>query len=182
MKIRNLIIVVLVIAIIVLSVLLTLDQKKILDDNENVLNLQNKIENLEKELSDIKDDKTDLENKVRDLEEIDEHSLKITGKSNSSQNSFNNNGQAELSNGLGVVVYRQPSCDYFILENTSGYIVAEWMGGNYPDLGDKISGSFNSFGTQEFFNNTKDNDCSLWIDDYMLSKDEALDKVKEQCN
>jgi hypothetical protein len=56
------------------------------------------------------------------------------------------------------------------------------MGGNDPDLGDKVSGNFNSFGTKDFYNQSRDRDCRLWIDDYMLSKESALEKIREKCN
>jgi hypothetical protein len=69
-----------------------------------------------------------------------------------------------------------------VTDNASGYIVAEWYGGNDPDLGDKITGDFGSFGMKDYYNQTKELDSRLWLDDYMLSKDDALEKIKDQCN
>ena len=85
------------------------------------------------------------------------------------------------SKGTATVVFRHDGCDYMILENNSGYIVAEWMGGNDPDLGDRVAGVFNSYGTKDFYNMRRHSKSRLWIDDYMLSKNSAMDKISDHC-
>ncbi len=92
-----------------------------------------------------------------------------------------NSESSSSSNNIATVTYRKSGCDYFVLENNSGFIVAEWMGGNDPDLGDKIAGDFKSYGTKEFYNNTRKRDCKFWIEDYALSKESAMKKISEHC-
>jgi hypothetical protein len=40
----------------------------------------------------------------------------------------------------------------------------------------------NSYGTKEFYNLSRNSKTKLWIDDYMLSKDRALEKINDKCN
>lgn len=187
MKKPQLIIAGLTIVIITLSILFGISKKKISSQQSDISDLEDKIETLEKKVSSLEDEKEDLERKVADLTEVNSHSYQPNFsspnyQSTPSENFYQNNGQTISGSGFAVVVYKPSSCDYFILENSSGYIVAEWMGGNDPDLGDKVSGNFNSFGTKDFYNQSRDRDCRLWIDDYMLSKESALEKIREQCN
>jgi|JI6StandDraft_1071083.scaffolds.fasta_scaffold72730_1 hypothetical protein len=187
MKKPQLLMVGLVIGLVTLSIFLGVDKKKISSQKNEISDLEEKVETLEKKVSSLEDEKDDLEKKVADLTEVNNHSYQPNLSSPNYQTTspetfYQNNGQAISGSGFAIVVYKPSSCDYFILENSSGYIVAEWMGGNDPDLGDKVSGNFNSFGTKDFFNQSRDRDCRLWIDDYMLSKESALEKVREQCN
>ena len=149
---------------------------------------EGKIESQEKEIADLHERNEQLEKKVADLVDICNRLNKLKASASGYSFPFPNQvfhgsgSSIGTGNGVAVVVYRRSSCDYFILENSSGYIVAEWMGGNDPDEGDKFTGDFNSFGTHDFYNQTKDSESNLWIDDYMLSKEDALDKIKEECN
>lgn len=144
-----------------------------------VSNLEDKVEELEKKVKELEEEKDELENQVSEHESNDN-----TG-SNSSSNSNDNTilrNQGSTISGYATVVYRKSGCDYMILENSSGYIIGEWMGGNDPDNGDKFSGNFNSFGTKDFYNISRGSNTRLWIDDYMLSKQSAIEKINEKCN
>lgn len=155
---------------------------------ETISRQEEKIESQGKEIADLQDRNEQLEKKVAELVDISNRLNQL--KASASGYSFfsprpafhGSDYSVTTGNGVAVVVYRGSSCDYFILENSSGYIVAEWMGGNDPDDGDKLTGDFNSFGTHDFYNQTKDAESNLWIDDFMLSKEDALDKIKEECN
>jgi hypothetical protein len=175
------------IAITSMAVWLIAAHKKIAAQQDTISTQEEKIEGQEREIADLREKNEQLEKKVTDLINISNrlNQLKTSGSGYSFPSpgpAYHGTGPVTTGNGVAVVVYRRSSCDYFMLENSSGYIVAEWMGGNDPDEGDKITGDFNSFGTHDFYNQTKDSESNLWIDDFMLSKEDALDKIKEECN
>jgi hypothetical protein len=186
MKKPRLFLVVFILITTTLAIFLFINKKTIKERDNEISDLEDKVTSLGKKVSELTDEKEILEKKLSDLTENQiqsfQHNTIIPNFQTNPPTTFNgDNGQISASNGIAIVVYRPSSCDYFILENASGYIVAEWMGSNDPDLGDKITGDFNSFGTRDFYNQTRDTDSRLWIDDYMLSKEEALDKIREQC-
>src|SRR5437762_4272890 len=78
----------------------------------------------------------------------------------------------------GVVAYRVRSCDYFLIyiEKSDDYVLAEWYGGYDPDKGDIVYGSFGSWGMKEV-NYLREREGKLYIDDYGLDKDDALEKL-----
>lgn len=156
---------------------------------DNINNLENELKNKEDRISELEVDKEELENRVSELEytenkNIDYSSIYQNGYDRASIFNETEINENEIFNALGsaIVVYRQSGCDYMILQNTMGYILAEWMGGNDPMKGDNIAGNFNSFGTKEFYNNSMKSKTKLWIGNYMLSKERALEKVNEKCN
>lgn len=150
---------------------------------DDISDLQDKIQALDKKVSSLETEKKELEDKLANMTDVNRNFYK---PNNLFQNNLSPNHELPESNvtgnGFAIVVYKPSNCDYFLLENASGYILAEWMGGNDPDVEDKISGIFNSFGTKDFYNQSKAMDSRLWIDDYYLSKDAALEKMMEKCN
>jgi len=82
----------------------------------------------------------------------------------------------------GVVVYYKSGCDYFIAETNMGYVLLEWYGGYDPNQGDMIAGEIDSYGMKDIYNLTADQETHVWIEDYMLSKDNALEKYFDKCN
>ena len=172
-----------IVALLVLSIFIFMDKKKIGKQKDEISELEEKVQELEKKVTTLESEKEELEGKVSTLTEID-NSYTQNGSNSSYRNPTPQTfGESSTSGrGYATVVFRQSSCDYFILENSSGYIVAEWMGGNDPDQGDRITGNFNSFGTKDFYNQSRDRDCRLWVDDYMLSKESALEKIRDKCN
>lgn len=81
----------------------------------------------------------------------------------------------------GRVVYKSNRCDYFIVETLAGYTVLEWYGGNVPDKGDIIVGNFESYGFKDIYNVTAESDLRVWVEEYWLSKDRALEKYFQHC-
>lgn len=63
-----------------------------------------------------------------------------------------------------------------------GYVVLEWYGGNDPDEGDILVGEFESYGMKEIFNLTMDSELQVWVEEYWLSKEDALGQYFEHCN
>ena len=82
----------------------------------------------------------------------------------------------------GLVTKKVSGCDYFIIDAPSGFAVAEWFGGHDPDIGEKVIGSFNSFGFLTFFYGSEKVDGRVYIEDFGLDEDDALEKLSEQCN
>ena len=169
--------------------MLSSNKKFIKSKDDKINTLEDKVQELENRLSELENEKGELESKVSELES-NNRSLGTAYYQNnySRQYSSNFNGneidehEAYSSQGQATVVYRKRGCDYMILENNSGYIVAEWMGGNDPDQGDNIGGNLNSYGTKELYNLSRNSKTKLWIDDYMLSKDRALEKINDKCD
>jgi len=82
----------------------------------------------------------------------------------------------------GEVVYKKSGCDYFIVETNIGYAILEWYGGNDPDEGDIIVGNFESYGFEDIYNLPADSDLRVWVEDYWLSWEDALELYFEHCD
>jgi hypothetical protein len=81
----------------------------------------------------------------------------------------------------GIVYRRISGCDYFIVATRSNYDVLEWYGGHDPDRDDILVGGFESYGFHDIYDETADDDLRVWTEDYALSKEDALEKLTEQC-
>ena len=79
-----------------------------------------------------------------------------------------------------TVLLRVRSCDYFIADGPQGYYLLEWYGGHDPDRGDGIYGQLGTYGFKDVLYDGG-REGRLYIDDYMLSKDRALEKLREKC-
>jgi len=82
----------------------------------------------------------------------------------------------------GVVVYYKSGCSYFIAETTMGYALLEWYGGYDPSKGDVIAGDFESYGMKDIYNLTADQETKVWVEDFWLSKQRAIEKYFDKCN
>ncbi len=81
----------------------------------------------------------------------------------------------------GVVVYNK-SCDYYAVETNRGYALLEWFGGNDPSEGDVMVGDYETYGMKEIYNVTADTEAKVWVEDFWLSKDSLIEKIREHCN
>lgn len=79
------------------------------------------------------------------------------------------------------VVLRIRSCDYFIADGPQGYFLLEWYGGYDPQRGDGIYGELGSYGFKDVLY-SGGQEGRLYIDDYMLSKDGALEELHDKCS
>src|SRR5262245_26997272 len=82
----------------------------------------------------------------------------------------------------GVVAVRKRGCDYFLVEATNGFALLEWFGGTDPDLGDKVVGEFESFGMKNIYDPTSDAEGRVWVEDYGLSEDRAIEQLRRRCH
>lgn len=78
------------------------------------------------------------------------------------------------------VVLRVRGCDYFVADGPQGYYLLEWYGGHDPSNGDGIFGELSSYGFKDVMYEGGQ-DGKVYIDDYMLSKDRVLEKIREKC-
>ena len=81
----------------------------------------------------------------------------------------------------GVVTHRISGCDYYLAATRSGYALLEWYAGYDPDKGDTLVGAFEEYGMHEIYDETSDGETTVWVEDYWLSKDAALEQLAEKC-
>ena len=79
-----------------------------------------------------------------------------------------------------TVVARVRSCDYFIADGPQGYYLLEWYGGHDPSRGDGIYGELGTYGFKDVLYDGGQ-EGRVYIDDYLLSKDSATEKIREKC-
>lgn len=82
----------------------------------------------------------------------------------------------------GLVTKTVAGCDYFLIDAPSGFVVAEWYGGHDPQQGDEVVGAFNSYAFATFFYGPNKVDGRVYIEDYGLDEDDALEQLSEKCN
>lgn len=82
---------------------------------------------------------------------------------------------------IGVVAYYKSGCDYYIVSASQGYALLEWYGGDDPMEGDKLAGTL-SYGMQTLVNLRTESDTQAWVEDFMLSEDDAINAYSEQCD
>lgn len=89
----------------------------------------------------------------------------------------------EAAISAGTVVRRISGCDYFMVENRSDYSILEWFGGHDPDKDDVLVGNFKSFGFHTFmYSNDEDRTSRLYVEEYGLTKLDALEKLLDYCD
>lgn len=77
------------------------------------------------------------------------------------------------------VVKTISGCKYFVIEQGPNYIFAEdWLCFS-PSIGDTGAGNLNSYGIKKV--QLSGLVCDLYVEDYMLSKSRALEKLIEKC-
>lgn len=81
-----------------------------------------------------------------------------------------------------IVTHRVSGCDYFVIRDANDdYALLEWYGGHDPDKGDALIGSFKQYGMTEIFCATHDEDVEVYIEEYDMSRQEAIKGLYEQC-
>lgn len=77
------------------------------------------------------------------------------------------------------VVAATRGCKYFVVEQGANYsLVEDWLCSR-PRRGDIGYGDVNSYGIKEV--NLDGTRCSIYVDDWMLSKSRALEKMADKC-
>lgn len=79
------------------------------------------------------------------------------------------------------VVLRVSGCDYFIADGPRGLYLLEWYGGYDPSRGDGILGEIRGYGFKDILY-AQGQEGRVYVDDYLLGKDSALEKIREKCH
>lgn len=81
----------------------------------------------------------------------------------------------------GIVAYRIKDCDYFVVyvPESYDYTLVEWFSGYDPEKGDIVYGKLDDFGFHNLSYGRRE--TNVWVEDYMLDKDDALERLHEQC-
>ena len=82
----------------------------------------------------------------------------------------------------GTVVSKQDGCDYFVVAASSAYDVLELFRGQDPDEGDVLVGGYHSYGRHDIHDETTNDDLTVWVESYDLSKEDALETLVEKCS
>jgi len=82
----------------------------------------------------------------------------------------------------GVVVYIKSGCSYYIVETPLGYALLQWFGGSTPSHGDVLVGNYESYGMKAIYNITQDSETKVWVDNFWMSKDRAIERYFEKCH
>lgn len=70
--------------------------------------------------------------------------------------------------------------DYAMVDTPSGYSIIERYSGESLNKGDEIAGDLNSYGFTDVYHISSDSETHVWVDDYMLSKSRAMEKLYEK--
>jgi hypothetical protein len=81
------------------------------------------------------------------------------------------------------VVFKRSGCrDYFLADGDAGGIyLLEWYGGYDPSEGEAILGELRGYGFKDVFYPNSGSSGRVYVDDYMLSKSRAIEKIREKC-
>lgn len=82
----------------------------------------------------------------------------------------------------GIVTHTIDGCDYFVVEADAGFSLLEMYGGPDPERGDEIVGDIESYGVHKIYNKTNDTELSVWVEEFWLSEDDALEELVEECD
>jgi len=77
----------------------------------------------------------------------------------------------------GEVIFEKG--DHYVIDTRTGYAVAEWYGGGIPSEGNQVIGNLSSYGFKDIYNTSTEMEIRMYIEDYMLDEDDAIELVYE---
>jgi hypothetical protein len=89
--------------------------------------------------------------------------------------------KVEAASVKGTITHRISGCDYFIVQIRSSFSILEWYGGHDPDKDDVLFGEMSTYGMKTIRDQTADESIKVWVEDYGLTKEDALEKLVEKC-
>ncbi len=100
------------------------------------------------------------------------------GSSQSKKNSLPNKTNYPVK-----IVYYPSGCrGYFLADgDVGGIYLLEWYGGHEPSKGESIVGELRSYGFKDVFYPDSGRSGRVYVDDYMLSKSSAIEKMQAKC-
>ena len=81
----------------------------------------------------------------------------------------------------GELIWRDPSCYFFVLKTADGYGLFEFLGGPSPMVGHKFGGTLEGFGTRRIDNLTEGKPTMVYSEVYETSAKIMLRKIPKQC-
>lgn len=82
----------------------------------------------------------------------------------------------------GTVTHRTSGCSYYLVETSKGFALLEWYGGTDSDKGDLIVGDFETYGMKDIYNATKESEIRVWVEDFWMDKEDALEELFDHCD
>lgn len=83
---------------------------------------------------------------------------------------------------VGVVAFRIRGCDYYPVVAKGGITILEWYGGHDPDKDEKLVGEIEAYGFKNVIFLPGEEKSRVWVEDYWLSADRAVEKLRDKCN
>jgi hypothetical protein len=94
--------------------------------------------------------------------------------------------QAESADGAdatqqGELIWRDPSCYFFVLKMNDKYALFEFLGGPSPMVGHVFEGNLNKFGTRKIVNKTEDKPTMVYSEVFEMTKLQMDKKIPKFC-
>lgn len=81
----------------------------------------------------------------------------------------------------GELVWRDPTCFFFVLKIDEKYALFEFLGGPSPMVGNVFEGRLNAFGTRKIQNKTEGKPTMVYSETFDLPKSRMDKKIPPQC-
>lgn len=78
----------------------------------------------------------------------------------------------------GEVIWDGGGCDYYIIETSRYYVLAERYSGRLEE-GDKVSGDLHSYSFHELRNKSRDSEVRVYVENYWSSKDTCFEWLSD---
>jgi len=84
-------------------------------------------------------------------------------------------------NQQGELIWRDPTCYFFVIKTEHGYGLFEFLGGPSPMVGHRFEGKLEGFGTRKITNATEDKPTMVYSEVFEASERLLLRKIPKQC-
>ncbi len=81
----------------------------------------------------------------------------------------------------GELIWRDPSCFFFVLRMGESYALFEFLGGPSPMVGNVFEGKLAAFGTRKIDNKTEGKPTMVYSETFDLTKSLMDKKIPRQC-
>lgn len=81
----------------------------------------------------------------------------------------------------GELIWRDPSCFFFVLKIDGQYALFEFLGGPSPMVGNVFEGKLSAFGTRKIENKTEGKPTMVYSEVFDLQKTQIDKKIPRQC-
>ncbi len=81
----------------------------------------------------------------------------------------------------GELIWRDPSCFFFVLKIGESYALYEFLGGPSPMVGNIFEGKLSAFGTRKIVNKTEGKPTMVYSETFDVPKSLMDRKIPRQC-